>query len=264
MIEDKLFNLEKKISKLKDSNSLLAIKAEFETEGTRIDELSVLSGLCCKWKIPLTLKIGGPCAKRDIYEACQFGANNILVPMVESSFSAEICSEFFESLINAFQMMYERPNLFINIESIKTVNNLNSILESISQKKLPIKSFVIGRSDLASSLDIDDVNSAAMFEIVENIIFKAQDHCMDLTLGGNITGKSYNFINKLKDKVISFESRKCTFLLNKNIDEIQYKQLINDGLEFELAWLEFKQNMYSQRSNEENTRINLIKKRIAN
>ena len=87
---------------------------------------------------------------------------------------------------------------------------------------------------------------------------------MDLTLGGNITGESYNFINKLKDKVISFESRKCTFLLNKNIDEIQYKQLINDGLEFELAWLEFKQNMYSQRSNEENTRINLIKKRIAN
>ena len=63
-------------------------------------------------------------------------------------------------------MMYERPNLFINIESIKTVNNLNSILESISQKKLPIKSFVIGRSDLTSSLDIDDVNSAAMFEIV--------------------------------------------------------------------------------------------------
>ena len=184
--------------------------------------------------------------------------------MVESSFSAEICSEFFESLINAFQMMYERPNLFINIESIKTVNNLNSILESISQKKLPIKSFVIGRSDLASSLDIDDVNSAAMFEIVENIIFKSQDHSMDLTLGGNITGKSYNFINKLKDKIISFESRKCTFLLNKNIDEIQYKQLINDGLEFELAWLEFKQNMYSQRSNEENTRINLIKKRIAN
>tara|TARA_Y100000589_G_scaffold188939_1_gene178816 strand:+ start:12621 stop:12764 length:144 start_codon:yes stop_codon:yes gene_type:complete len=43
---------------------------------------------------------------------------------------------------------------------------------------------------------------------------------MDLTLGGNITGESYNFINKLKDKVISFESRKCTFLLNKNIDEM--------------------------------------------
>ena len=30
----------------------------------------------------------------------------------------------------------------INIESIKTITNLNSILESISQKKLPIKTFV--------------------------------------------------------------------------------------------------------------------------
>ena len=115
---------------------------------------------------------------------------------------------------------------------------------------------------LHSSLEIDDVNSAKIFKIVENIIFKSKEHCIDITVGGNITGKSYNFINKLKDKVTSFESRKCTFLLNKNIDEIQYKQLINDGLEFELAWLEFKQNMYSQRSNEENERINLIKREL--
>ena len=86
---------------------------------------------------------------------------------------------------------------------------------------------------------------------------------MDVTVGGNITVKSYNFIDELKDKVTSLNQENVPFT-NKNIDEIQYKQLINDGLEFELAWLEFKQNMYSQRSNEENERINLIKKRIAN
>ena len=62
------FNLGEKLTQLKCSNKLLAIKAEFEAEGTRIDELSVLSFLCLSKKIPLTLKIGGPCAKRDIYE----------------------------------------------------------------------------------------------------------------------------------------------------------------------------------------------------
>ena len=47
-------------------------------------------------------------------------------------------------------------------------------------------------------------------------------------------------------------------------DEKEYKTLITDGLDFELAWLEFKRNMYSLRSNEENERISLMKKRIMN
>ena len=83
-LEDRLLNLV-------SLNSFLAVKAEFEAEGTRIDELSVISYLCLKNQVPLTLKIGGPCAKRDIYEAFQLGASNILVPMVESEFAFEFC-----------------------------------------------------------------------------------------------------------------------------------------------------------------------------
>ena len=49
--------LEGKIKDLKATKLLLAIKAEFEAEGTRIDELAILSELCCKNNIPLTLKI---------------------------------------------------------------------------------------------------------------------------------------------------------------------------------------------------------------
>lgn len=259
-----LKNLESKISNLKSSKMLLAIKAEFEAEGTRIDELSVLSGLCCKWQIPLTLKIGGPLAKRDIYEAFQFGANNILVPMVESSFTAEICSEYFNSIVEAFKSFNDKTNLFINIESIKTIENLDSILEKISIKKLPISTLVIGRSDLASSIRNKDVNSKEIFDIVENVISKSKKYNLSSTLGGNITPKSFDFLNKLRNKLTSFESRKCTFSLDKEFNEQDYKKLITNGLDFELAWLEFKQNMYSQRSNEENERISLMKKRIMN
>ena len=40
--------LESKIISLKDTGRLLAIKAEFEAEGTRIDELGILSNVCFK------------------------------------------------------------------------------------------------------------------------------------------------------------------------------------------------------------------------
>jgi len=262
MIKNNLHNLETNISKLRDMNMLLAIKAEFEAEGTRIDELSVLSGLCFKWKIPLTLKIGGPSAKRDIYEAFQFGANNILVPMVESPFAAEICSEYFLSMLEAFKLMHDAPNLLINIESKKTIKNLVSILEVIKQNNLPISSVVIGRSDLANSIGNKDVNDSDIFNIVSSIVKTCKRYNIDCTLGGNITKKSYKFIEKLGSSINAFESRKCTFLIDRSFNEKIYSELINAGLEFELSWLEFKQNMYSQRSNEENKRISIIQKRL--
>ena len=84
-----LRNLESNILALKDTGRLLAIKAEFEAEGTRIDELGILSNACFKSNVPLTLKTGGPAAIRDIFEAYQLGAKNILIPMVESEYSLE-------------------------------------------------------------------------------------------------------------------------------------------------------------------------------
>ena len=94
-------NHEKKMVDLlrygKEFGGVVATKAEFEAEGTRIDELAILSELCCKNSIPLTLKIGGPSAQRDIYEAFQLGATNILVPMVESKYSLLNCFEMLQS-----------------------------------------------------------------------------------------------------------------------------------------------------------------------
>ena len=149
-----LFDLENKLISLKSSKLLLAIKAEFEAEGTRIDELSVISYLCLKNQVPLTLKIGGPCAKRDIYEAFQLGASNILVPMVESEFAFEFCYRSYKSLIPAFEPLNICPSLSINIESKTAINNFDSILKKVSECTRPIKEIVIGRSDLAKSFNM--------------------------------------------------------------------------------------------------------------
>ena len=122
-----LRNLESKIISLKDTGRLLAIKAEFEAEGTRIDELGILSNTCFKNNVPLTLKTGGPAAIRDIYEAYQLGAKNILIPMVESEYSLEYFINSYQKFSHDFKDLNEKTNLAINIESKLGYENIEKI-----------------------------------------------------------------------------------------------------------------------------------------
>ena len=258
-----LINLESNILALKDTGRLLAIKAEFEAEGTRIDELGILSNVCFKSNVPLTLKTGGPAAIRDIFEAYQLGAKNILIPMVESDYSLEYFINSFQKFSNDFKDLNEVTNLSINIESKLGYENIEKILEIIITKSLPISHIVIGRTDLSSSLQIKDVNSKKIFNITKDILYKANFKNIKCTLGGNLTSESFEFINNLKkSKLYAFETRKTTFKLSQSISKNEFDNLIKLSLEFELAWLNLKRNMYSIRSNEENARVNKIKNRL--
>ena len=258
-----LSQLSQKLEQLLLTEKLLAVKAEFEAEGTRIDELSALSELCCKYNIPLTLKIGGPLAQRDIYEAFQLGASNILVPMVESSYAVSTSFEFYKKFSPLFKELQRTPNLLINIESDLAINNLKSIIELINKNQLPIKTLVLGRSDLSKSLGITNVDSSEIFNLTNKVLNDIKPYSIDLTLGGNMTSKSFRFVSDLSEIGLhAFESRKCTFKLTNKISNIQFNNLINMGLEFELAWLNYKKAIYSNRSDEENNRIEIINSRI--
>ena len=258
-----LRHLELIILALKDTGRLLAIKAEFEAEGTRIDELGILSNACFKNNVALTLKTGGPAAIRDIFEAYQLGAKNILIPMIESEYSLEYFINSYKKFSNDFKDLNEETNLAINIESKLGYENLAKILEVISTKSLPISQIVIGRTDLSSSLKVSDVESKKILIITKDILNKAYSKNIRCTLGGNLTSKSFEFINNLKNfKLDAFETRKITFRLSKSISKYEFDKIIKLSLEFELAWLNLKSNMYSIRSNEENSRVDKIKKRL--
>ena len=255
--------LESKLKSLLLTNKLLAIKAEFEAEGTRIDELTPLSDLCCKHNVPLTLKIGGPSAQRDIYEGFQLSATNIMVPMVESCFAVSISSEVFERYLRSFKGLRDFTNLFINIESKLAIKNFDSILETIIQNELPIKCLVIGRNDLSASLGISNVNSEEILEIAKEILEKANRFSLPVAIGGNLANDSFDFVNCLSDQgLYAFESRKCTFKLDGQIPKYEFESLIKKGLEFELNWLNYKKEIYLDRSHNDNARIKSINLRL--
>ena len=255
--------LESKLQKLVLTNNLIAIKAEFEAEGTRIDELAVLSDLCCKNNVPLTLKIGGPSAQRDIYEAFQLGATNIMAPMIESGFAVLTFTEILDKYLKSFKGLKTSTNFFINIESLLAIQNFESILDTIINNKLSIKCLVIGRSDLSSSLGINNVDSEKILDISKEIVQIAGKHSIPVAIGGNLTKNSYEFIRVLSDLgLYAFESRKCTYKVENEMSESYFRDLIKFGLEFELSWLKCKKAIYLNRSEEENSRIESIKYRI--
>ena len=94
------------------------------------------------------------------------------------------------------------------------------------------------------------------------VITKCKELNLKVTIGGNITRNSYEFIHNLDKSIYAFESRKCTLSNLKPLSQSSFNTLINNGLEFELSWLKFKKSLYQIRSEEENYRISNISKRI--
>ena len=65
-LENKMLDV---LKDLKENNHVIGVKAEFEAEGTRIEEALRLKEVVTKAGLELTIKIGGCEAIKDMYDA---------------------------------------------------------------------------------------------------------------------------------------------------------------------------------------------------
>ncbi len=258
-----LNDLEGNLACLVKTGALFSIKSEFEAEGTRLDELTIFLQLSQKYKVPLTIKVGGPYAKRDFVECFKFGVQNILVPMVESTSSLGSCLDSFGTLVPIFEDFSVAPRLFINIETYESIRNLDYLLNVINNSTVPVNRIVLGRIDLVNSMGLNDVNSEHILSIARGVYNKCRLNNIDFTIGGNLSSESYFFISNLSlTEFVSFESRKCTFRCDYPLNHQEFSKLINKAIEFEISWLRYRQSLYDVISVDDESRIRTLQSRL--
>jgi hypothetical protein len=262
LLEKKMFEI---LVNLRDNFAVKGIKAEFEAEGTRIDELLRLVDLVKKANLKLGIKIGGCEAIKDLMEVKQIGTDYVIAPMIETDYALK---KFIDSKNKIFDE-YERKNcdFLINIETIHGFKNLENIIEANnSYKNYGIKGIVFGRVDfsLSNRLSREDVNSAEVTKFVIEVAKACSNNNLELVVGGGISLESINVLQEIKKTYLTrFETRKVIFskesLEIKNLD-----QGMIQAVHFELLWLENKKSYYGNIYKEDDKRIEMLSKRWIN
>ena len=212
-----MYNL---LYELKNNYNAVGLKAEFESEGASYDEVKKLKQFSLQLELPLTLKIGGCGALRDMIESKKIGVNAIVAPMIESKYALN-------KFIQTYKSVYTEQDidLYINIETFTGYNALDEIISDNDFKY--IKGIVFGRGDMAESMGINNPEDSKLLNIGKTIRGKIQDK--ELITGGKITAESLPFLKEIStDK---FETRKIIF------DKNATKGSIEKALEFELLWI---------------------------
>ena len=256
--------LEKKmvesLQDLKENHHVMGIKAEFEAEGTRLEEALRLKEVVTRAGLDLTIKIGGCEALKDMYDARTIGVNAIVAPMIETAYAMK---KYIQATKLAFpEDERDEISFLINVETITGFNNVDEMLELPEAKYLA--GIVLGRVDMTGSMGLsrDDINSEQVFDIANTLAIKALEHNKKMIIGGGVSAHSLPFFKKLpKGALYKFETRKIIFDAQKALADENIDKGILKAVGFELMWLKNKRDFYGMIHNEDCQRLVMLESR---
>ncbi len=244
-----------KLIKLKNNNGLVAVKAEFEAEGSRKDELIMLREIVDAAGLGIIIKIGGCEAVHDIDQCKLLGASGVMAPMIETPFAMSK----FRGAVSKIYGDDSSIERIINAETVTCLTNFDDILK---KGKDFLTGVTVGRSDLSASMGIarSNIECDEVFNTTREFCEKAKKVGLVTNFGGNIGIESVPFIIKMYPFIDRFETRKV--VLKKNDDPEFVKEAIKKALEFELLYLKYKSEYYMNMATEDKKRIDRLNKQL--
>lgn len=244
----------------KENYGVVSVKAEFEAEGTRPDELLRLVDVVRSAELPMTVKIGGCEAIRDLLESKQIGVRYIVAPMVETAYALKKYIAAKNLVFDAEEL--EDTDFLFNMETITGFNNREEIVSTASSVN-GVNGIVFGRVDFVGSLNLDrkSVDSLDVMSMVLEVANLSKKNNLDFLMGGAVSIDSLNSIKAVSEVHLTrFETRKVVFSgESAKIKDID-KGLLN-AVHFELLWLLNKRDYYGRIFKEDEKRIEMLEQR---
>ncbi|WP_338240460.1 aldolase/citrate lyase family protein [Aurantiacibacter hainanensis] len=243
----------------RDEFGVLAVKAEFEAEGTRPDELLRLLEMTHRADLKVALKIGGCEAVSDLLAARLYGANYLIAPMLETPYAL---GKYVEARARTWGDDVSQADFLFNIETVTGLANLADMAPIARQH---LAGIVFGRVDftLSRGLGRDHINTAQITQCVTRVADACREHDLDLVVGGGISAEAVDALREVRAiRLDRIETRKVVFDA-AIVESARYQEAISNAVGFELAWLENKRAYYSQIAQEDAKRIAMMRDRGA-
>ena len=246
---------------LRDNHCVIGLKSSFEDEGASFEESKLLKEIAFPLNLKTTVKIGGCEALRDIRDAKSLGVDVIVAPMIETPYALKKFVDALNSEFNDFKS--DKPEFFINIETITGYENLDKILSSNAATY--IDGVVVGRSDMARSLGLQckDANGETVRDITNEICSKVSQYNKKLIVGGNISKSTIDKISFLPvNSLYGIETRKILFSSNVLSDKQIFKEGLKKAIEFEILWIKEVCAMFDKPTTSTIRRISILEERL--